>query len=114
MASESPNLSAEDLALLKRVAERIVELRMEVPAILTIESTLPLSVMAGQAMHFFQPIVQALFRLPDYQRFAQLVERREALAELTNLIEARAAVVHKERRDAARARTKERKSTSKH
>lgn len=112
MGSESPKLNAEDVALLTRVAERIVELRMEVPAVLTIESTLPLSVMAGQAMHFFQPIVQALFRLPDYQRFAQLVERREALAELTKLIEARAAVVQKERRDAARARAEERKSTT--
>lgn len=113
MASESGALGAEDVAVLERVADRVVELRMEVPAILTIESTLPLSVLAGQAMHFFQPIVQALFRMPDYQRFAQLVERREALEKLMQLIESRAAVVHRERREAARARAAERKTTSK-
>jgi len=104
MTSRSDALGAEDEAVLSRVAERIVELHMEVPAILTIEGSLPMSVVAGQTMHFFQPVVQALFRLPDYQRFASLVERREALSRLVTLIEARADTVHRERREADRAR----------
>jgi hypothetical protein len=90
MASEPAPLSAEDESVLRRVAERIVELHMEVPAILTIESSVPMSVVAGQAMHFFQPLVQALFRFPDYERFAALVERRDALERLMRLIELRA------------------------
>jgi hypothetical protein len=104
MTSQSDALGAEDEAVLSRVAERIVELHMEVPAILTIEGSLPMSVVAGQTMHFFQPVVQALFRLPDYQRFASLVERREALSRLVTLIEARADTVHRERHEADRAR----------
>jgi hypothetical protein len=112
MASDTKALSDADIAVLENVARRVVDLRMEVPAILTIESTLPLSVLAGQAMHFFQPIVQALFRMPDYQRFAQLVERREALEKLMSLIEARADVVDGERRKEAKARAAERKSAS--
>lgn len=100
MASDPAGLSEEDEAVLERVAQRVVDLRMEVPAILTIESSLPLSVIAGQAMHFFQPLVQALFRLPDYQRFAQLIERRDALERLMQLIEERAEAAQRRRRAA--------------
>ena len=95
---ESAALSAEDGALLDRVAARIVELRLEVPALVTLESSRPLSVLAGQAMIFFQPFVQAMFRLPDYQRFALLIERRETIAALSERIEARADAVHAARR----------------
>lgn len=90
MASERPPLAAEDLALLERVAARVVELRLEVPAILTLESVRPLSFVASQAMIFFQPLVQALLRFDDYRRFAALAERRDALETLTTLIERRA------------------------
>ena len=102
MASEAPALAAEDLALLERVAARVVELRLEVPAILTLESVRPLSFVASQAMIFFQPLVQALLRFSDYRRFAALAERREALETLTALIERRAEASRAERR-AARA-----------
>jgi hypothetical protein len=84
-------VAAEDVALLDRLAARIVELRLETPAILALESARPLSLVAGQAMVFLEPIVQALFRLPDYRRFAALVERRECLGVLVDRIEARAA-----------------------
>lgn len=89
MATE-PELSSDDLELLDRVARRLVELRLETPAILTIESALPLSVVAGQAMLFFEPLVAAFLRLPDYRRFARLVEDRGALEILAQRIEDRA------------------------
>jgi hypothetical protein len=92
MASEAP-LSAEDRALLARVAARAVDLHLEVPALLALESLRPLSLVASQAMLFFEPIAQALLRLADYRRFAHLVERREALEALAALIEARASEV---------------------
>ena len=104
MAFEAPPLAAEDLALLGRVAARVVELRLEVPAILTLESVRPLSFVASQAMIFFQPLVQALLRWTDYQRFAALAERREALEALTALIERRAEE-SRAARGAARSRT---------
>jgi hypothetical protein len=83
-------LEPGDAELLDRLAARIVELRLETPAILTLETARPASLLASQAMVFFEPFVQALFRLPDYRRFAALVERRVALEELTRRIEARA------------------------
>jgi hypothetical protein len=100
MASEHPPLAAEDLALLERVAARVVELRLEVPAILTLESVRPLSFVASQAMIFFQPLVQALLRFDDYGRFAALAERRDALETLTTLIERRAGESRAARRTA--------------
>lgn len=88
MASES-QLSPEDLALLDRLAARVVELHMEVPAVLTLESGKPLSVLAGQAMIFFEPFVQSLFSFPDYRRYAGLIERRDAIEALIVRIEER-------------------------
>ena len=90
MASEAPPLSADDQALLDRVAARVVELHMEVPAILALETAKPLTVIAGQSLIFFEPMLQALFRLTDYRRFATLVERREVMEALITRIEARA------------------------
>ena len=85
--SEAAALAPEDRELLARLAARVVELRLETPAILTLETARPLSVVAGQAMLFFEPFAQALFRLPDYRRLAALVERREAMEALAAMIE---------------------------
>src|SRR5438067_1760161 len=97
MAAAAP-LSPEDLALLDRLAERVVELRLELPALLTLETATPLAVVAGQALVFFEPFVATLFRLSEYRRFARLAERREALVELARLVEARAERSAAERR----------------
>ena len=88
MASDARTLAADDRALIERVAARIAELRLEVPALLTIESGRPLSLLASQTMLFFEPIVLALLRLSDYRRFARLVEDRGALEALSCAIEA--------------------------
>lgn len=84
-------LHADDHALLERLARRIAELRMETPAILVLETARPLSLVASQTMIFFEPFAQMLFRFADYRRLAQLIERREALEELSVLIERAAA-----------------------
>ncbi len=77
----------------------MVELRLETPAILTLETARPLSLVAGQAMLFFEPFAQVLFRVNDYQRWAALIARREALEALTRMLETGA----DERERAARA-----------
>ncbi|HET9327709.1 MAG TPA: hypothetical protein VFQ05_13165 [Candidatus Eisenbacteria bacterium] len=85
MASET--LTQDERGLLDRLAARVVELRMELPAILTLESGKPLSLLAGQALIFFEPFIQTVFSFPDYRRFAQLIERREAVEALIQSIE---------------------------
>lgn len=105
MASEAAALTAEETRVLERLADRVVELRMEVPALITLESARPLSLVAGQAMIFFEPLVQALFRITDYRLYAKLIERRECIEHLARMIETRADDAHGRRR-AARKRPK--------
>ena len=61
--------------------------RMTVPAILFLESVKPLSFIGSQAMYFFEPLVRALFPLPEYERFAAMMERRENVEALLVAIE---------------------------
>ena len=103
MSSEAV-ITPEDRALLGRIAARIVELHLEVPALLTIEGAKPLSLLAGQTMVFFEPIVGAFLRLPDSRRFSQLIERRETLDILMRLIEEHADTAQSARRVAASER----------
>ncbi|HEY6866309.1 MAG TPA: hypothetical protein VI792_03575 [Candidatus Eisenbacteria bacterium] len=104
MASDPRPLSPADLDLLERLAARVVELRLEVAAILTLETARPLSVVASQAMIFFEPIAQALLPGQGWARLARLVERRDAVEALTRMIETRADAAHARRRAAAAAR----------
>src|SRR5439155_119917 len=48
MGSSAHPVAGDDQALLDRLASRIVELRLELPAILTLETCRPLSLLAGQ------------------------------------------------------------------
>jgi len=62
---------------------------MTVPAILLLESVKPLSFIGSQALYFFEPIVRALFTIPEYERYAAMMERRENIEALLVRIEAR-------------------------
>ncbi len=99
MASSDP-LPPADQALLERVAARVVASRLESPAILALESAKPVSLLAGQAMIFFEPLLQVLLPGPEVRRFAKLLERRETLEQLAVLIETRAEAARDERRSA--------------
>ncbi len=90
MASEPAVLNDGDRALLDGVAARVCEWHMEVPAILTLESVKPLSLVGSQAMFFFEPIVLSLFHWPGYRRLAELIEQREHVDSLIAMIEAHA------------------------
>jgi hypothetical protein len=79
--------SPEDERLLDRLAEFAVARRMTVPAILFLESVKPLSFLGSQALYFFEPMVRALFTVPEYERFAALMERRENIEVLLVKIE---------------------------
>jgi len=100
MASEPVTLTPDEQRVLERLADRVVELRLEVPAILTLETARPLSLLAGQTMIFFEPLVQSLFRIGDYRLYASMIERRDCLERLARMIETRADDAHARRRAA--------------
>ena len=94
-------LTGDDRDLLDRLAVRVVDLHMEVPAVLAIETGKPLSLLASQTMLFFEPVVQSLFSVTAYRRVALLLERREALEALVDAIERRGEAVRAGQRPAA-------------
>lgn len=77
----------EERALLDKVAKKVVEWKMAVPAIMTLESVKPLNFIGAQAMIFFEPIVQTLLNLKDYDTFRGMLERRESVEALLLRIE---------------------------
>jgi hypothetical protein len=93
-------LTAEDQALLDRLAAWVTERRLETPAVLFLESVRPMSFVGAQAMHFLEPFARAVFNAADYERLARLLERRSNLELLVRAIEQAA----DRREDEARAR----------
>lgn len=117
-ASRAPGageaLTDDDRRLLDRLAEITVRYRMTVPAILFLESMKPLSFVGSQAMYFFEPMVRALFAVPEYERFAALMERRESVEALLVAIENKDDAerrTEKERKQRERAERRKRKES---
>ena len=83
-------LTSADIALLERAADAIVRRGMATPAVLFLESVGPMNFLGSQALHFLTPILDVVFPQRDVERIACLLERRDTLARLAALIEARA------------------------
>ena len=76
-----------DQTLITKVAERVVRMRMSVPAIFFLESSKPLAFVGSQLLIFLEPFVQTLFNFAQYQRFALLMEDRDNWEALVRKIE---------------------------
>lgn len=83
-------LTLEEDELLGKVAERVVKLRMDAPAIFFLESMKPMNFVGSQAMLFLQPIVAAFFPTGAYDRLRETLEKRESIEALIAKIEAAA------------------------
>jgi len=80
--------SGPDAAWRERLAQRIVTLGLAAPALLALESTAPISGLAGHALVFLQPLAGALFGSSDVERLARLLGRRADVADLVARIAA--------------------------
>jgi hypothetical protein len=85
---------------------------MTVPAILLLESMKPLSFLGSQALHFFEPMVRSLFSVPDYDRVAALLERRDSVEALLVRIEAKDEAARRTEQEAKARRREARKAES--
>ncbi len=79
--------SDEEKALLDKLAKKVVHWKMTAPAIMALESVKPLNYIGSQAMVFFEPIIQTIFNLKDYDTVRQMLERRETIEMLLLRIE---------------------------
>jgi hypothetical protein len=89
--SEAEVFTIEDLALLQRIADAVVQRRMAAPAIVFLESLGPMSFLGSQALHFFAPIIELAFSAQEVSQVAALLERRDTTVRLIALIEAASA-----------------------
>ena len=83
----SEPLSAEDEALLDRMATVVVKRGMARPTVLFLESMGPMNFLGSQAMHFMNPILDLVCETRELEQAARLLERRDSLPRLIALIE---------------------------
>lgn len=88
---ESHPLAAEDVQLLERIAETIVKRGMAAPATMFLESMGPMNFLGSQALHFLTPIIECAFNVKEVEQVARLLERRDTVARLITIIEAKSA-----------------------
>ncbi len=87
----SQPLSIEDVGLMQRIAEAIVQRGMAAPATVFLESMGPMNFLGSQALHFFTPIIECAFNAKEVEQVARLLERRDTISRLIALIDAKAA-----------------------
>lgn len=79
---------ARQREVLGKVAEGLVARRLTAPAIFMLESALPLTYVASQALVLLRPFVQAIIGIQDYEVFAAALESRENVEWLVQQLEA--------------------------
>ena len=104
--TDTPEAAAE---LFERIARKIVEREMTVPAIMMLEMVKPLSFLGSQALVFLNPVVSLVVSSGDYYRFVRLMEERENIEKLAVAIEEENARDAARRRAARPARRKRRR-----
>lgn len=88
---EGQPLTTEEQTLLEKVAAAVVNRRMAGPAVLFLESAGPMNFLSSQALHFLAPILDLACDARELERAACLLERRDAIPRLIELIEAKSA-----------------------
>lgn len=73
--------------IFKKIAEKIVDMKLTPVAIVMLESSKPISFVGSQLMVFFQPIYSAVFPARLYNEIATLLEDRENVERLIKEIE---------------------------
>ena len=63
--------------LLQTVADKLIQRRLEAPAILFLESVKPLSFIASQGLIVLGPLLQPLLSVKDYDLLTEALESRE-------------------------------------
>ena len=89
--SKAEAFTSEDLALLERVADAVVNRGMAAPATVFLESLGPMNFLGSQALYFLTPIMEWAFNLKEVEQVARLLERRETISRLLALIDTKSA-----------------------
>ncbi len=80
-------LSDDELAILEKISNYIVQRRMAEPAIMVLETVRPLNFVGSQALAFLAPFATIVFKSEEYERFVLLLEKRGAIPALIDKLE---------------------------
>ncbi|MGE0683447.1 MAG: hypothetical protein AB7P69_21425 [Candidatus Binatia bacterium] len=79
--------SAEDDALLQKIAALIVKRGMAAPTLLFLESVGPLNFLGSQVVHGLKPFLDLVCDPMELDRLASMLERRASVDKLITLIQ---------------------------
>lgn len=88
----SSPLTREDLDLMERIADALVKRRLAAPAAVFLDSMGPMSFLGSQALHLVAPVIECAFEGKELERVALLLERRDTITRLVDLIERKASM----------------------
>jgi len=80
-------LTEPQLALLRKLAAKVVERRLSAPAILFLESYRPMNFVGSQVMLVLKPVIDIFFTLPEWDELRKIMERRESIGLFLDMID---------------------------
>lgn len=81
------SLSSEDLKLMETIAIEVEKRQMSAPVIMFLEMHRPLSFVTSSFLLTLGPLLSIFFTIPNFQRVVELMEQRENVGLLLDLIE---------------------------
>ena len=88
LAGVQENTSPQDRAdLIERISKRVVDARMEAPAVLWLEMNRPLAFIASQALLVGMPFLGLIVKLDDVAVFSDLLKEPDGVESLIKRIE---------------------------
>jgi hypothetical protein len=87
LGTKAPPFSPEEKALLEKVAFLVHRYGMTTPAIILLESVAPLNFVGSQLLYCLGPILESALPSIELDKIARILERREAIPLLRQLIE---------------------------
>lgn len=88
-AIEYEGLTEEDERLLEKIVDWLTKRGFASPALLFGEVGMPLTFLGSQILLFLKPFAEVVFNPEQYQRVIRLLENREAVRRLLDLLEER-------------------------
>jgi hypothetical protein len=85
--AEDQESREKQVEFMDRLARKVVDWGMAIPAIFMLESSRPLSFVGSQVLVFFRPIVDSLFAFRSYDAFAEMLDDRRNIDYLLTKIE---------------------------
>lgn len=79
----------KQIEIVDKLAQWVVRRRLTLPAIMTLESIMPLNYLGSQALVFFQPFVAAFLETSDYRQFQEMLEHRPSIRYMIEVLEDR-------------------------